>query len=326
MAKKQSPKRAFDWRTYSKPARGLSEVQEESFGHGLLAPFIEWVGRDPRRRFEIRTRAAALYHRGSTVVRITGEDPPLAEFDGAPGEPAERIPLVDDGTVAHVLERAEADCGRIDVEREAGTADRNHRSYLSALAQGNRGIDLGEDGLVVVDTEYALGRRKIDLVALVRTPGVTGPGGFANPALAFVDVRSPERPLSGTNGLASTGADVAEYARAISGEHLQRTADEIVTLAAQKSRLGLLAAELDVRGVHEGLPWLVVVFAETEPSDAPAGTAIVELHERLAARHFPAERLRFLHATQASEDGDGLAVGPEDLATYREFKAYRAAR
>ena len=90
--------------------------------------------------------------------------------------------------------------------------------------------------------------------------------------------------------------------------------------------LGPAPEELEVRSVREGMPWLVVAFCEIDPTDRANDLAIHQLHDRLAAKHFPVEqRLRFAHLTSAPEDGEGLTVGAGDLMTYREFKTYRTA-
>lgn len=323
MAKKASAKRAFDWRTYSKPARLLSVAQEDAFTSGILAPVLAWVAEDPRSRFEIRARAAGLYHRGVSLARVMGEEPFVAELEPAEGAAPERLPLESDSDVTHLLDRLAAAREAVDDALDSDEAPRHRRSYSLAIAEGNSGIDLFEDEIVVVDAEYALGRRKVDLVALVRTEGVTGPGAFANPTLAFIDVRVPGQSLTGGNGLASVAADVAEYCKALSGEHLERTAEEIDMLVAQKVRLGLLPDDLEVRSVESTLPKLIVAFAERDPREPANDAAIVELHEKLAARHYPTELLRFLDFVEVPEDGEGLALGAGDAMTYREFKAYR---
>lgn len=325
MAKKPSAKRAFDWRTYSKPARALSPAQEEAFATGVLAPVLAWALADPRSRFEIRARAAGLYHRGIAIARITAEEPFIAEFEPAEGSPPERVTLGTAEDVAALVARLDEKRAAIDAAIESGEASRARRSFTGAIAAGNAGGDLFSDEIVVIDTDYRLAKRKLDLVALVRTEGVTGPGGFSNALLAFIDLRTPEQSLGGQNSLAAVASDVAEYVKAISGEHLTRTAEEMTQLVAQKIRLGLLPAEMEIRGVDPDLPQIMVAFAESDPTDPSCDAAIIELHEKLTARHYPTALLRFAHFTAVPEDGDGIALEPGDAMTYREFKAYRTA-
>ena len=330
MAKKKggSTKRAFDWRTYSKPMRLLSDDQESAFAEGgMLAPLLAWTLSDPLTRFEIRARKAGFYHRGVSLARISGEPPRLtAEVALPTGAAAEQLALETPDAVAELVASLEARRASIDAEFSSGTQSRNHRSYATAFARGNAGGDLFADEIVILDSEHAVGKRKIDLVGLLRTEGVTGPGGFSSPSLVFVDVRSPERPATGNNGPAAVASDLADFAKALAGEHRNRTGAEMLRLAAQKVRLGLAPEELEVRSVREGMPWLVVAFCEIDPTDRANDLAIHQLHDRLAAKHFPVEqRLRFAHLTSAPEDGEGLTVGAGDLMTYREFKTYRTA-
>lgn len=321
MAKKQKTKREFDWRTYSKPARLLTEAQERAFQDGMLAPVLEWTTSDPLSRFEIRARSASLYHRGVSVVRILSESPFIAEFEPVEGAAPERLEITDDASVAGLIERLDTARTRLDAAPET----RNRRSYAHAIARGNSGDDLAADAMVIVDSDYSLGRRKLDLVALLRSEGVSGPGGFASPDLTFIDVRVPGQSLTGPGGLSATADDLADFGKALSGEHVRRAAFEIAELANQKVRLGLLPAELEVRSVSESLPHFMVAFAESDPTPPANDATIIELHERLASRHYPTHRLGFVHFTQVPEDGDGLTLEPGDAMDYREFKAYRYA-
>lgn len=323
MAKKQTTKRAFDWRTYSKPTRLLSSSQEEAFASGLLAPILEWTVSDPRSRFEIRSRSASLYHRGVNLGRVTGEGPFSTELVTAEGEAPERVELMDAQGVSALLERLGAVRATIDAAADAPGAARNHRSYAASIACANKGTDLAADALIVVDAEHALGRRRLDLVALLRSEGVSGPGGFANPDLVFIDVRVPGQSLTGQIGLEAIADDLADFGKALSGEHRRRTAAEITELVAQKVRLGLLPAELEVRMVAETLPHLLVAFAAADPTPTANDAAIIGLHERLSSRHYPTHRLWFAHFTEVPEDGDGLTLEEGDAMDYRAFKAYR---
>ncbi|MDZ4168141.1 MAG: hypothetical protein U1E26_00605 [Coriobacteriia bacterium] len=324
MAKKTSAKRAFDWRTYSKPARHLTDAQEEAFVSGRLAGILQWTHEDPRTRFEIRARQAGLYHRGVSLARIGGEGPFSVEIDGTDGTVADRHEVAGDQDVLRLIERLSSESARVDAAIGGGSETRHRRSFAAAIAAGNCGSDLASDGLIALDTDYALGRRKLDLAVVLRSEGVAGPGGFANPELAFIDVRVPGQTLTGQGGLAPLAEDFADYAKALSGEHVRRSCEELAALAAQKVRLGLLPGDLDLRSISEGLPHLVIAFAERDPSAQESTAPLVEIHERLSARHYPTTRLHFVHFTLVPESGDGLAVGEDDLMDYRAFKAYRA--
>lgn len=321
MAKKPPKKsRQFDWMTYSKPARLLSEAQESALAEGMLRPVLDVVLADPSLRLEIRARSANIYLRGESLVRLTGE-PIVAEFDSAAGQAPERTPLASNDDVAELLRR-------IDAARAAGSEESsNRRRVLQDLAGANGSGDLFENEYVVIDIEYTYGKRRYDAVALRRTEGVTGPGGFANPRLVFVDVRYGDQGLIGLNGLEDVAGDVADFAKAAGGSHLDRARLEALDLAHQKVRLGLLPADLDVRAIDEGLPEFLVAFVDYEGiedrrNDAP----IIALHDRLMSRHFPAEhRLRFAEVFSADAES-GLLIAEDDVMSYRAFKDERNRR
>lgn len=323
MAKKQQTKRAFDWRTYSKPDRELTEAQEFAFTEGVLAPVLSLAAERPQTRFEIRARSAQLYHRGASVARITGDGPFVAEMESGDGVIARR-PVETPADVAALVESLRERFAALDAAAVSG-APRSKRDYAASIATGNSGDDLFADDIVVVDLDYSAGKRRFDLMAVVRTEGVTGPGGFSNPMLAFIDLRTPGQSLTGNNGLSAVAADLAEFAKALGGDHLERTRLEIADLVAQKVRLGLLPEELDVRALDDRMPRFIVAFAEYGIESAEHDAAIVELHDRLAARHFPTERLAFVDFTVVPDDGDGIALSAEHVMSYREFKAYRTA-
>lgn len=315
-----SKKKQFDWKTHSKPARLLSAAQEQGLLQGDLSSVLRYALDDPSARLEIRPRAVNLYRDGASLMRLTGDGPFTAELDSVTGGPPERVQVADASDVAGLLAQLQ--------EMHAGAVDSSQatsrRSQLHAVASANSGGDLWNDELVVVDTEYNLGQRKLDLVALRRTEGVTGPGAFANPELIFVDVRCCGQTMTGNAGPAAVGSDFAEFAKALGGEHLQRAKEEIVALVGQKIRLGLLPANLELRGFDEKLPELLVLFVAENVADARHTEPIAALHEKLTSRRFPAELLTFGHYAAAPEFGDhGAALREGDVMNYREFKAYR---
>lgn len=329
MAKKQGQKqRQFDWMTYSKPARLLTEAQEESLSTGLLQPLLSAVVADASLRLDIRARSANLYYRGSSLLRLTGE-PMLAEFEPAGGGAPERVALAAPGDIQALLGRIETARAAVDDSFSEGEAPAR-RAVLQAVADANRGGDLFASEYVVVDLEYTYGKRRYDLIAIKRTEGVTGPGGFSNPRLAFVDVRCCEQGLGGANSLEAVGGDLADFTKAIGGSHLERAKLEFTELIAQKVRLGLLPTELDVRALDHGLPEMLVAFVGYERLvDRDSDSAIIALHERLSSRHFPTEhRLRFVDlppAVMQKTEGpdDELMIRSDDAMTYRQLKEYR---
>lgn len=309
-------KKQFDWKTHSKPVRALSEAQEQALLGGTLRPLLDAALSDPRYRLEIRPRASHLYLEGTSLLRVTGDGPFIAEVDSA-GGPAIRSELTDSEASSHLV-RSTSDA--------AGSVPMPRRAVLHALAGANQGTDLFGDELVVIDSEYNVGPRKMDLVALRRSEGVTGPGGFANPVLVFIDVRTGTQPLTGNTGLAAAAADFAEFAKALSGEHLERAKAELAALTAQKVRLGLLPAELELRGFTDEPPELLIVFSEYDVLNEVHDRAMIELAEKLAARHYPAGRLYFAHYIDTPLPGEeGMSLREGEVVSYREFKSYRQA-
>lgn len=307
-------KKQFDWRTHSKPARGLTAAQEAGFTTGPLRPLLDAVLADPAYRMEIRPRAAHLYRDGVSLLRVTGEGPFIAEVDATDtGAPA-RMELSS-------AEQTDALLGRLIVPEGD---ERPRRAVLHALSSANSGTDLFSDELVIIDTEYNVGQRKVDLVGLRRSEGVTGPGGFANPGLVFADVRCCGQTLTGNSGLAAVVADVAEFAKALSGEHLRRAQAELVALTAQKVRMGLLPEALELRGFTDALPEVLVLFSDFDVADPAHDRPLIDLAEKLAARHYPAALLTFAYYAETPESGDAdMALREGEIVSYREFKTYR---
>lgn len=325
MAKKSGRRGQSPASEYSRPTRALTPAQEAALATGELSPVLAWAAADARRRLEIRAASFALYHRGVSLGRVSGDGPFVSETDAV----GDRTPVrgaISSGDEAHAfVEMLAADCSAIDERIDSGASPRNHRSFIHALAAGNTGADPAADDVVAVDLEHGISaRRRVDIAALLRSPGVSGPGGFATPSLLLIDVRTPEKPLSGSGGPGAVAADIAEFAKAGAGESRRRSCEEVVSVAAQRARLGLLGGGLEVQRIAEGLPWFLVAFCEVDVASAACDTAVREVHDRLVARHHPTERLLFAHVIEAPESGDGLTLAREDLMSYRDFKAYRS--
>ncbi|HET6352340.1 MAG TPA: hypothetical protein VFG89_09465 [Coriobacteriia bacterium] len=327
MAKKQPSKKQFDWKTYSKPQRLLTEVQEHAFGDGMLTPLLEWADSAPRVVFEIRPRAASIYCFGQPIVRVGGEGPFVAEFDPIDGGGApERVPLESDSDIAALIERLETLCAPIRAAADAGEVAPNRRAYLQALAASNSGSDLFRQQFVFADIEYPYGKWRFDAVALSRSEGVTGPGGFANPMEAIIDVRVPGQSVTGQVGLVNLASALADFAKAVAGHHLALSRAEVGDLVDQKVRLGMLPEEIELRDVTEKLPELIVVFIGDEVMERSYDVPVNLLHEKLVARHYPTHRLSFAHVPDTHGIADvALSLSDEDLMDYRAFKAYRTA-
>lgn len=331
MGKKKPPKTpgaksSVDWTGYSKPDRILTDQQEAAICGGILRPLLDYAVSDPELRFDIRARKANLYHRGASLLRLSGTSAPFsAEYDAH-----YRVALSEraDDTAETVLLATETETSALttklsEVRKAMDTwiddAPRTERSWLQSIAAANAGANAWDDEYVIVDIEYAYAKRRFDFVAIRRVEGVTGPGAFANPQLVLGELKIAGQPLSGRSGLAQQAADFVDLAKAESGAHLQRVREEITRLIAQKRRLGLLPEDLDVRGFSESIPELLVLFAGVDIGGTQHDRGITELHDRLAARRYPTDSLRFAHLA----DEDNLALTPTGSMTYREFKAHR---
>lgn len=323
MAKKQSTKRQFDWFTYSRPVRLLSEAQEAALLGGVLGPLLEAVTADAALSLEVRARSLNVYYRGANLVRISGDGPFIAETDSAllvpraerGGEQLERTEMTTAADMTAVLARVAELRAAIDTSWQP--SDATDRTCKQELSAANSGRDLWNDPLIVVDMEYTYGKRRYDLVALSRSEGVTGPGAFSSPRLAFVSVHRGSA-LAGNNAPAAVGVDLADFAKAVGGTHLERARAEISDLVAQKQRLGLLPAEWEFRGVAEQFPEFVVLMVADDVSGEAHDKAAIETHERLTAKHYPTDLLRFAHVRDCT-----AALGADGLFAYRAFKEYR---
>jgi len=326
MAKK-STKREFDWRSYTKPARLLSDEQEAAFDGGILSPLLQLVHEHPSLRMEIRARQAALYCLGTLVLRVRGGEAPfVGEIDAnvrlprserASAEQLETWPLATVEEVAACVSEVAALCKLTAELTDAGELP--ERGVLHAFAEANSAAD---GDLVVIDTEYQYGKRRFDFVAMKRAEGVAGPGGFTTPRLVVGQFKSAPRPLTGTSGLAVYAADFAEFARALGGTHLAQAKEELAELFAQRQRLGLAPDEIPLRHLTEDDPEYLVVLAGFSAADEVLDPPLIEMHEKIVTRHYRPELLRLADVAD-TRNRSAMRLSAEDLMTYREFKGYR---
>lgn len=319
MAKKPKGKTQFDWSRYERPARLLTSEQEESLTDGVLAPVLRAALASPDSRFAIRARSANVYHRGSNLLRLRGDGPFIFEFESPDG--VGPMEVADEEAAARAVERLEA--ARSEVENAAAEERPGDRAVEQSIAAANAGADLYEDELVVIDMAYTYGKRRYGLLALQRREGVSGPGGFANPLLVFVDVRTSARGLAGESGLEPVGADFTDLVKALGGAHLDRIRRECQEMIEQQQRLGLLTAELDVRGFTEEPPVLLTLFVDTDVSDASYDAAFQTLHDKVVARHVPSSVLRFASIRTDGAGDRPLALRADDIMPYRPFRESR---
>ena len=333
MSAKKSTKREFDWREYSKPARVRTTAQESELLGGFLRPLLDLALADSALSLQIRARQATLYHRGVSLIRLSGAEPPFtvqidanlrlprAERTGA--ERLESWPLSDPKSVSELLGEVRALCEFADslAAEEGATPARN---VLMRFAEANGPhVSLSAE-LVVVDVEYQYGKRRFDFVAMRRATGVGGLGAFTTPRLVIGELFTGDRAPSSPAGLTTFGAEAAQFAHALSGEHLERAKTELTALAAQKIRLGLLASDIPFSHFTAGSPELLVAFTTPRFSDASLDAPIAELHDRAVARHFPAELIEFAAVGDARPDDDrSLEVAEDDVLPYRAFKGMR---
>ncbi len=333
MAKGKSTKREFDWRTYSKPPRLLTDDQEQAFSSGVLAPLLEWTRGSTDARFEIRARQAAIYHRGTLLLRVRGAEAPflgeidanvrLPRTDRAGAENLEIWPLSSATEVAAALEELER--LRVVSDEEAGAGTLSERGLLHAFATSNDGSEDAQSRYVVADTEFQYGRRRFDFVGMLRAEAVGGAAAFTTPRLVFGQLKGPGRPLSGTSGLVAHGADFAEFTQALGGEHLDRARLELDALVQQKLRLGLLSDELPFRHFAEDDPEYLVVLAGVIIASAECDAPLAEMHDKMVARHHRPELMRFAAiGSPDSPSGEAtLWLGTDEALSYREFKQFR---
>lgn len=333
MSAKKSTKREFDWRQYSKPARLLTPAQEAELLGGFLRPLLDLALADSALSLQIRARQATLYHRGVSLVRLSGAEPPFtAQIDAnlrlprterTGAELLETWPLADAADVAALLGEARNLCEFADTLAAEETAA-PARDVLMRFAEANGPHVSQAAELVVVDVEYQYGRRRFDFVAMRRATGVGGLGAFTTPRLVIGELFTGDRAPSAPAGLITFGAEAAQFAHALSGEHLDRAKAELTALAAQKIRLGLLSPDLPFSHFTAGSPELLVAFTPPSFSQSSLDAPIAEMQDRAVARHFPAELIEFAAIGDArSTGGHSLAVAEDDVLPYRAFKGMR---
>ena len=331
MAKIRSTRREFDWRTYTKPVRLLTAAQESAFVDGLLSPLLEWASGRDSVRFEIRARQAAIYDRGTMLLRIRGAEAPfVGEIDANVRLPrhqrtgAERLelwPLSSPDEVSVAVKELDS----LKAVNDEQTGDLPERAWLHAFASANDGGTDAEPAYTVAETEYQYGRRRFDFVAMRRAEGVSGPGGFTTPRLVFGQFKSHGRPLSGSSGLEAHAADFADFATALGGAHLTAARLELDELVRQKLRLGLLSRDIPFRHFTDDRPEYLVVFSDYDLATPALDAPLAEMHDKLVARHFQPELLRMarIDSGTAAPSPHPAVIEAGDVFGYREFKRIR---
>ena len=340
MASKKHARKEFDWRSYSRPTRILDDQQEAALSQGHLAPLLEYAASHPDLTLLIRARQATLYYLGVSLVRMrASEDGPVGEIDAnlrAPraersaSELIESFPLRDAGDVASLIRTL--DSLREDLDRwNANGEPSPAREHLLRFYADNRGREAESGELLVLDVEYPYGRGRFDFVALRRAVSVGGTGAFTTPRLVLGDLRYPGRTLGGSARMSDFASSASELAHALSGEHLERVKAEIGLLLRQKQRLGLLRTDIPFERFADGDPELLVVFSDPDVVDAKFDAPVAELHDKLIAKRFPADRLAFAAVGEARENAESadrvdLTVREADVFDYRAFKGMRKRR
>ena len=284
MTAKKSTKREFDWRNYSKPERLLTPAQETDLLGGVLRPLLELALADDGLSLQIRARQAALYYRGTSLARLSGPELPfVAQIDAnlrlprAERSGAERLetwPLACPEDVAAFL----AEIGRLRAAADSWSADEpsmSLREQITRFAQANGPHATQTAELIVIDIEYQYGKRRFDFVGMRRATGVGGFGAFSTPRLVIGELFGGDRPATSVSSLTSFAADAAQFAHALSGEHLERAKAELEALVAQKIRLGLLASDIPFSHFTAGSPELLVAFTTPRFSAANCFSASV---------------------------------------------------
>jgi hypothetical protein len=331
MSARKSTKREFDWRSYTRPPRVLTAEQESAFCEGLLRPLLDLSIADRQMSLEIRARQATLYYRGASLVRLGGTSAPFsatidanlrlprAERPGA--EKPETWPLETSEQVSDVL-AAIAEL-RACIDSPSEDAPPSSRELLIDFAKANR-MQADSAELIALDIEYSYGHRRFDFVGMRRATSVGGPAAFTTPRLVIGELYTGHRPPNATAGLTTFGADAAEFARALGGEHLGRAKAELRDVALQRQRMGLLPAT-PFSHFADGSPELLVVFVDPDFIAPTLDAPLSELHDRAVARHFPTDLLHFAAVGPARPGGDdrSLTLREDDILPYRAFKGMR---
>jgi hypothetical protein len=331
MAKSKSTRREFDWRTYTKPARLLTDEQERSFADGVLSPLLVWARSHDAVRFEIRARQAAIYHAGAMLLRIRGaEETYVGEIDAnirlprderTGTERLETWPLSSLGEITTVITQLD-ELLVLSTGFSAGSPT-SERGLLHAFAAANDGHAGADSRYIVADTEFQYGKRRFDFVGMRRAEGVGGLAAFTNPRLVFGQFKSDGRSLAGSSGVVAHAADFADFAQALGGAHIEAARRELDDLVRQKLRLGLLHPDIPFRHFPEDDPEYLVVFSGYDLASVELDVPLAEMHDKLVARHCRPELLTFAAVGSGAGSDPDLSLGPNDAMSYREFKRVR---
>jgi hypothetical protein len=306
--------------TYRKSPRRLAGPMEAALGPGGgLHPVLVAVADDHRLRLDIRDRRFNVYYGGGSLMRVDGHESPWGlHFDGKyfrggalqpPTLPTE-CSAIDD---AHAWVQAFPDliAGMKDWWTRHPKVERTHCQAMAAANFGMAGPPPGD--YLVLDLEYQWAQRRFDMVAAKRRPTEDDATGWAEPNLAFVEVKSDYRACSGSSGLGDHARDYRDIITAPGGRRPEEIKHEYEQVIAQKVRLGLLDPSLRFSRFSTAVPELLVVFVDLNPN-VPSLLAPLREVNAVSNALGDAAHIRFmrLHSPDYSMTADA-AVSPERL-------------
>ncbi len=299
-----------DLATYPKAPRALADgmIAELAAGGGLH-PIVEAVANDPEGalRLDIREKRFNIYHKGGSLLCVDGRRRPWSMifdskyFDGSGRE----IPVLPSNFTGAA--DAQAWCEAFPALRQ-GMIDwwgRVHacqeRADCQAIAKANGARDrLPAGDYFVLDLEYQWAQRRFDLVALRRVPTATDPGGWANPALTLVEVKSDIGPCRGSAGLAVHAQDYWSLVGAPESQ-LERIRNEFVGIFRQKQALGLITSNLRMDAIAPVAPELLIVFVKMQHQRRDIGSVARKMALK-CPNQSGTGRIRFLELADAEAE------------------------
>lgn len=318
---KSCDKADFDWPAYKKAPRRLTAAQMDALSKGHLRPVLDYALAYPEVRFDIRPGGANLYFDGGSLLQFEGGTrcPFRGIYNlGYVGEKGMHVSeLVDAASVQHLVDSFRERREQMWEHRHAGKG-RDERRNQQASARANDGRSPGSAGdFVIIDIEYANGRRIFDLVGFDRA-------GLPRPRLIYVELKCEGGALNGKSGLQDHAIGYSDFLCAEDGRHVGLSLRELSNMVKQKVDLGLLSADLGFEEFATEPPEFLVLFADYDVLQTQLTTPLTRMRAEIEQRLGGLELLKFADLPVV-DDGSTelLRLRRDQIMDSQAFDAYR---
>jgi hypothetical protein len=293
-------KQQVDLNIYRKEPRLLAEQMEVALGpEGALRPVLVAVADDHQLRLDIRDRRFNVYYGGGNLMLVDGRKSPWAlhfdekYFKGGILQPPTlptQFSAIDD---ANAWVQAFPSLIR-SMDDWWTRHPKDERTHCQAMAAANSGMVAPPSvDYLVLDLEYQWAQRRFDMVAAKRRRTEDDVTGWAEPDLAFVEVKCDYGACYGTSGLGAHAHDYRDIITASDGRSVRDIKLEYANVVAQKVRLGLFNRSLGFRRFSPAVPELLVVLVDLDPNATSMRVPLSKVREVSDALG-DAARIRFM--------------------------------